>query len=132
MKIEEVLIPTKINSVTTVLSLKLSSRALKNVTKCNIIFSHCEWGEPLPMMVLGREIRAFVRNNPDVSFFILTRNTQFVGYADHVGFFRYCGFDRGNEPGEAWGSNSYVPIQVVDIDKWKSESIDSRYADVVD
>jgi anti-sigma regulatory factor (Ser/Thr protein kinase) len=30
------------------------------------------------------------------------------------------------------GSNSYIPIQVVDIDKWKAESIDSRYADVVD
>lgn len=132
MKIEEVFSPTKINSVSSVLSLKLSSRVLNDCARCNIVFSHCEWGEPLPMMVLGREIRAFLRNNRHVSFFIRTKETKFAGYADHVGFFRYCGFNRGNEPGEAFGSNTYLPIQAVEIDKWKSEAIDGRYADVVD
>lgn len=132
MKIEEVSIPSTINSVTSVLSLRLSSRKLVNVDRCNIIFSHCKWGEPLPMMVLGREMRAFVRNNPHVSFFVVTRNTQFVGYADHVGFFRYCGFARGNETGEALGSSTYVPIQIIRIDDWKSEAPDARYADVVE
>ncbi len=72
------------------------------------------------------------RNNPDVEFVCRTRNNSFRGYADHIGFFRHMGFLRGNEPGAAWGSSTYLPIQSIDVNSLKEASGDRPYAEIVE
>lgn len=42
-----------------------------------------------------------------------TRRISAHGYLAHVGFFRALGVDIGREPGEASGSDTYVPVTVI-------------------
>lgn len=84
------------------------------------------------MLLLGREIRTLKKNNPEIHLVCRSRSTQFRGYADHMGFFKYCGFNRGNHVGEALGSNTYLPIHVFDMDDWKAASGDRPYAEIVE
>jgi hypothetical protein len=109
----------------------LSSIQLSADEECAIHFSSCEFGEPLPMLILGREIRNLIRNNRGSKITAYSKPTSFRGYADHVGFFRYCGFQRGNEPGQALGSPNYIPITFLDIDDLKQASGDRPYAEIM-
>jgi len=84
------------------------------------------------MLLLGREIRALVSNNREVKFTCWSRDSNFRGYADHVGFFRYAGFQRGKKLGEAFGSANYIPIELIDLENMRETSGDRPYAELVD
>ncbi|MCK0139172.1 ATP-binding protein [Aliiroseovarius sp. F47248L] len=86
----------------------------------------------MPMLILGKHIQQLIRNNSDVKFYCRTTSSDFRGYADHIGFFRYCGFDRGSKLGQAIGSNTYIPIQSISIDKIKIASGDRPYGEIVE
>lgn len=128
---KKIILPSRITTVSSVLGLGLSSISLSENEDCEIYFSDCQFGEPLPMLILGREIRSLVRNNRGSKITAYSRPNAFRGYADHVGFFRYCGFQRGNEPGEAFGSPNYIPITVLDLDDLKQASGDRPYAEIM-
>lgn len=128
----EIKIPRRLVTVSSVLNLGLSKADLANVDECNLYFSGCEFAEPLPMLLLGREIRALSRNNPGKKVTIWTKDTAFRNYADHVGFFRYAGIPRGNRNGEAFGSPNYIPIQVIDLEQMREDSGERPYAELVE
>jgi len=44
---------------------------------------------------------------------VTTRRPQGCSYLAHVGFFQYVGIAHGNEPGEAPGSNTYLPLTCI-------------------
>lgn len=124
--------PRRLTTVTDVLALRLSKIDLSGIDRCVLDFTRCDFGEPLPMLLLGREIRTLKKNNPEIHLVCRSRSTQFRGYADHISFFKYCGFNRGNHVGEALGSNTYLPIHVFDMDDWKAASGDRPYAEIVE
>jgi hypothetical protein len=101
---------------------------LSDFKKCDVVFSHCNFGTPLPMLLLGLHIRALQRNNRHVKFTYWTRNGNFRGYADHIGFFRFCGIDRGNQIGEAHGGNGYQPIRLFDLNSLREAAGEEPYA----
>ena len=122
----------KLASIGDILALELSKMDLNGHDECDLIFSNCKFGKPLPMLIAGREIRALTRNNPKVKFTLISRGGNFQGYADHVGFFRYCGFDRGNHLGQAEGSRNFTPITAYNLDALREASGDRPYAEIIE
>lgn len=125
-------IPRRLDRISSLLDLNIPNTNLSDHASCKIDFTGCEFGEPLPMLLLGRDLRALQRNNVGKRFTCTTRASEFRGYADHVGFFKYCGFLRGNEIGAASGSNTHVPIQLIDLNRLKEISGDRPYVEIVE
>lgn len=96
-------VPTRLDGISTLLRLKLRDIDLSSHETCVINFTKCTFGEPLPMLLLGREINSLKAANPNVDFICRSRESKFRGYADHIGYFRYIGFDRGKQIGPAFG-----------------------------
>ena len=96
-------VPTRLDGISTLLRLKLRDIDLSSHETCVINFTKCTFGEPLPMLLLGREINSLKAANPNVDFICRSRESKFRGYADHIGYFRYIGFDRGKQIGQAFG-----------------------------
>lgn len=84
------------------------------------------------MLLIGREIRELMRNNRAMKFTFWTKSGNFREYADHVGFFRYCGIDRGKSMGEAFGSANYIPITLLDLNELRMASGDRPYAEIME
>ena len=84
------------------------------------------------MLLAASEVKEMTRNNPSVEFVCRSKDNHFRGYADHIGFFRHMGFLRGNQPGQAWGSTGYIPIQSIDANSLKEASGDRPYAEIVE
>lgn len=124
-------IPRRLDRISSLLDMDIPNTDLSDFDRCRIDFTACEFGEPLPMLLLGRDLRALLRNNVGKTFSCTTVAGQFRGYADHVGFFRYCGFLRGNEIGAATGSSNYVPIQLIDLNRLREISGDRPYVEIV-
>lgn len=124
--------PSRLDNVTNVLGLNLPKQRLVKGSRCVLDFTSCVFGEPLPMLLAAREYHHLKRSNPNVDFYCRTNSSAFRGYADHIGFFRHMGFSRGNRPGAAAGSSNYIPIQVIDLNEWRSASADRPYAEIVE
>ena len=122
----------ELKSVSNVFGLRISKLDLTPFDGCDIYFSDCSFGAPLPMLLVGREIRTLIRNNPKTDFKVWTRNTHFCGYADQVGFFKYCGFNRGKEMGEASGSSNYIPITHFKLNNLRAAAGDRAYAEIME
>jgi hypothetical protein len=65
------------------------------------------------LVTIGAAIRRFRDERPKAKRHV--RNHKHLGYAAHVGFFRYFGLSYGLAPSEAEGSDTYVPITEVDV-----------------
>lgn len=81
------------------------------------------------MLYLSALIRQFARRGREQhgrSFRLAARN--FSGkakdYASWMGFFKSFGLDHGNEPGEASGSNTYIPLTRLAINRIRSKARD--------
>lgn len=94
-------------------------------------FTGVSWCEPFGLLYLARILK---RSTADVEFPVTakSRDTNFRGYAEHMGFFRYIGFARGNHPGEASGSSRYLPIQRWDVDQFRRDAGALPFGEVVD
>ena len=91
--------------------------------------------EPFPMLLTAAAIRQFkeswdwigcdyqLRYNDDKNF----------SYACHMGYFKSAGFPFGNDPGEASGSSTYIPLKKINVNDWMKAAIDvGDYSDQVD
>lgn len=105
---------------------------LSSYARCVLSFADCTYAEPLPMIVLQREVCALIDRHPEVKFACKPGHTKFRGYADHIGYFKFLGFEGGNEIGEAKGSGNYVPIQVFDLNEMKVASGDRPYGEIIE
>ncbi len=132
MSEKKIIIPPRLTSVTNVFNMGIQRINLSKFDKCTFSFEGTTFGEPLPMIVLAKEIQGLMRRYPNLSFFCQTRSCDFRGYADHIGYFRLLGFDRGNKLGVADGSANYVPIQVFDLERLREVSGDRPYAEIVE
>lgn len=104
---------------------------LEGIDECVLNFSGTMFSEPLPMMALASDLRHLRMRFPDVTYKCRSRDTPFRGYADHIGYFRFLGFNRGNEIGEASGSENYVPIHIFKLEKLKQDAGEEPYGKIV-
>lgn len=78
-----------------------------------IDFKDMGWMEPFPLLFLSSNILRFQKMHQESEF--LPKNFQQHPYAAHMGFFRSLSIDFGNKPGEAKGSDTYLPIHILSI-----------------
>ncbi|WP_232299567.1 ATP-binding protein [Pontibacillus chungwhensis] len=76
--------------------------------------------EPFGMLLASSKIRSIQRQYPHLNFF----DSEFKqhDYAGHMGYFKSFGQDFGKDPGEAWGSNRYIPVTRLNIKDLRIES----------
>jgi hypothetical protein len=90
-------------------------RQLPIAAMYEINFERCRWIEPFSALIASSEIARLkkrVHNRP-----IKVLNHTHMSYAAHIGFFQSFGFNYGNLPGEAPGSPTYQPIQILLTDQ---------------
>ncbi len=81
--------------------------------------------EPFGMLFLSALIRQFARKGREKfgrNFKLLANNFKGNDYASWMGFFKSFGLDHGNEPGQALGSETYIPITRMVVSKIKAEA----------
>ncbi len=75
---------------------------------------------PFGMLYIAFAIRSFRKRFPDA---ICTPvNFAERWYASHMGYFQACGFEIGKLPGEAQGSDTYLPITIIPITKFQDQA----------
>lgn len=93
---------------------------------------------PFSMLFLASKLKSLKERNPALA--IDCTGYKENGYLAHVGFFRFLGFDHGRDIGEAWGSDSYLPITSLSReqlyekpdDKWEElPDLIQRHADKI-
>ena len=86
-------------------------------------FSQMSNFDPLPMLIMGTTIRNYRNQFPDKKFKI--EGTNGKSYAGTMGFFKYISesLGIGMMPGEARGSENYIPITPIKIDELQQTEI---------
>lgn len=79
--------------------------------------------EPFTMAYVANELKRFRKTRPKSRFTAL--NHQNKSYAAHMGFFKAFGLNFGNEPGEAAGSSTYLPLTILNVKDLQQEAADS-------
>lgn len=83
-------------------------------------FGQMNWIEPFPLLFLSANIRRFRRSKQEARF--TATNYQTNSYAAHMGFFEAFDLHVGNKPGEAQGSDAYLPIMSKSIEDLNKEA----------
>ncbi|WP_314863108.1 hypothetical protein [Stomatobaculum longum] len=87
-------------------------------------FSRMGHVEPLPMLIMGSNIRAFIDSHPEIEFKTEGIDADFKHhYVGTMGFFKYISesIEIGKRPGEARGSNNYIPIKAIMVNELKKK-----------
>lgn len=98
-----------------------------------IDFSQMRKFDPLPMLIMGATLRNYRNQFPNKKFTV----TGFSGksYACTMGFFKYISesLNIGKMPGEASGSNNYIPITPINVDELQQKEItDGNFIEIGD
>ncbi len=86
-------------------------------------FEKLRFIDPFSLLYLSSAIEYFIEKNNNSKF--AARNYKHLSYPAHVGFFKSFGLDYGNEPGEAPGSNTYIPITVCNVKELRKKASES-------
>ncbi len=76
--------------------------------------------EPFGMLIVSAKLRQFRIKHTDSRRMAI--GYEKATYAGHMGFFKSFGLDFGNEPGEALGSSTYIPITKLNVCELKEEA----------
>jgi len=79
--------------------------------------------EPFTMVYVANELKRFRDTKPKSKFTALNHKNK--SYAAHMGFFRAFGLKFGKEPGEAAGSDNYLPLTILNVAELQKEAADS-------
>lgn len=86
-------------------------------------FGDWTFGEPFGLLVLSDVIGRFRDAHPRSQFRAV--GFEHCGYAGHMGFFQRFGMKYGKAPGEAMGSDTYLPIDLVDCEQLRQQAADA-------
>lgn len=75
---------------------------------------------PFGMIYIAHAIREFIKSHPNSKCTPIRYQDR--GYAAHMGYFQACGFEIGNPPGEAHGSETYLPITVLQTSELREQA----------
>ena len=86
-------------------------------------FSKMTKFDPLPMLIMGTTIRNYRLQFPEKKFYIYGGREK--SYACTMGFFKYISesVGIGKMPGEARGSDNYIPITPIKVDELQQTEI---------
>ena len=86
-------------------------------------FSNLAFSTPYPTLVLAAEIKSLIASSPENTYTAtgIDANRNAHSYLGHIGFFQYVGINRGNKPGQASGSHTYIPISLITIQGIRSK-----------
>lgn len=84
---------------------------------------------PFAMLILGTKIKQFRQRYPKVK--IDFANFEHHEYLSHMGFFKLCGFEFGRDVGEAFGSETYLPITCIERESLYEGDLD-KYEEIQD
>lgn len=76
--------------------------------------------EPFTMAYVANEIKRFANSKPSSRF--MAKNYEEKSYPAHMGFFKAFGLDFGNEPGQASGSSTYLPLTILDVSEIEKQA----------
>jgi anti-sigma regulatory factor (Ser/Thr protein kinase) len=96
-----------------VLEFGLTLKELQTSASYEFDFEDVSFVTPGWLVVVGAAIRRFREDRPAVKR--RATNYKHLGYAAHVGFFKYFGMTYGQAPSQAPGSDTYLPITEVDV-----------------
>ena len=68
---------------------------------------------PFGMLFLAFAIKKFMDEHPDAEYKPVNYEERW--YASHMGYFQTCGFEIGKLPGQAHGSDTYLPITIMRV-----------------
>jgi anti-sigma regulatory factor (Ser/Thr protein kinase) len=68
---------------------------------------------PFGMLFLSFAVQKFIKEHPAAKHKPVNHEER--SYAAHMGYFRTCGFQIGNLPGQAHGSDTYFPITIIPV-----------------
>ena len=108
-------IPNRLVLASHVYNLGVDRLNLSKPIQCVFDFTSCTYGEPFAMLLLAVQLRQLVRQNPDKQFMLRTNENSFIGYAKHVGYFRFIGFNLGNPVNSGAGTGNYAPVSTFQI-----------------
>jgi len=100
-----------------ILQLALELEKVKFDEEFIIDFANVHFARPFGTLLLAEVIRNIVTQRKERGLQTKAENHN-IGrnahsYLCHVGFFKHMGLNYGSEPGSAWGSSTYVPIEVI-------------------
>lgn len=75
---------------------------------------------PFGMVYIACAIREFMLSHPEAKCNPIRFEER--GYAAHMGYFQACGFEIGNPPGEAQGSERYLPITMLQTAEFRDQA----------
>lgn len=87
-------------------------------------FENLQFTEPFTMVYVANEIKRFANERKKLGTKFSAYGFEHNTYQAHMGFFKAFGLDYGNEPGQANGSETYIPITILSIADLKEEAID--------
>lgn len=89
-------------------------------------FSKMHKFDPLPMLMLGSIIKEYLLKHQDTPFSVTWNDEIGKSYAGTMGFFKYISeeLELGKMPGEANGSENYIPITPIEFSKLQKIEID--------
>jgi hypothetical protein len=76
--------------------------------------SQVRWAFPFGSLVIGSQVRRLRKHGVNFVLSGYDSSNRSHTYLAHIGFFRLLGFDIGNAPGQASGSDSYLPLTILD------------------
>lgn len=110
-------------------ALKFYKKLKKIDPKDEFVFDFSRMGkfDPLPMLMMGATMRNYRNEHPITSFKVDGIDMEKKGYAGTMGFFKYVSpcLEFGKKPGEANGSNNYIPITPISVNKLQKEELDN-------
>lgn len=78
-------------------------------------FSNLMWVEPFGLLYVSQALCNLKHKHPASEFEAKINRSNSTFYASWMGFFKACEFDYGNDPGQAPGSNTYIPVTFTSI-----------------
>lgn len=76
---------------------------------------------PFGMLFLSFAINKFIAEHPEAK--CKPVNYEERWYASHMGYFQTCGFEIGKLPGQAQGSDTYIPITVMKVSDLQKQAV---------
>ena len=114
----KIALPSRLDAAPAIEFIKLLWQ-LENEELVHIDFGPLGYSFPFGLSVVASEVKRFVGKRPPKSVVAVginsSRNTAH-SYVSHIGFFEHIGIHVGNQPGQALGSQSYMPITVLTRD----------------
>jgi hypothetical protein len=113
--------PSELSATSSALQFSEQMRSAGDTPLLILDFRRLRFAKPFATLLVAQTIREVaearrlrgLKTRYLKSGFAVGERSAAIDYLGHVGFFEYAGIEFGNQPGEALGSSTYLPITVL-------------------